>query len=416
MDSSTNIYNSLRSLPDTECDTDSEAETKTPSNIKPPPITVVEKPAAEIEKFLIQKGFKNFYIKLCSLGVRIITSTLDEHKKIFNSIVEYNSSPENVSKFQMFSHSTKLDKHIKVVLYGLENSHTEKEVFDELKKFNIQVVEVHIMNITKQRYSQQRNFIIHIKNNSTKLNELRLKVKYLFRRCVKWEFYTKKAASRHILCYNCQSFGHGARFCHKTTLCGICSKAHKTPDCPELIKPKEQQKIKCANCKLHHKPTSTECTTYKNYVKIIENARSKNQNNFTYKQKRPSQRTNLDVNNPHMFPDLSSANKNRSTATTTTTFNNSSTCYRNPHASIPSYSNVLSNNAFNVNNNNPIGKKRRSSKEGLIETLLLPFFIRASKEGLIETLLLPFFIRASNEGFIESLLLPFFIRLSKGKE
>ena len=70
-------------------------------------------------------------------------------------------------------------------------------------------------------------------------------------------------------CNRCQTLGHYADKCDMSTpvVCGYCAKEHKSDDCPDKNKPKEQ--YKCINCSGEGLPASghstfwTKCPAYK---------------------------------------------------------------------------------------------------------------------------------------------------------
>jgi hypothetical protein len=61
-----------------------------------------------------------------------------------------------------------------------------------------------------------------------------------------------------VICYyNCQGYGHSARFCRRTQRCGHCAAPkHDTGACP--VKG-QKAKRRCANCQLEHIAGSLSC-------------------------------------------------------------------------------------------------------------------------------------------------------------
>ena len=68
-------------------------------------------------------------------------------------------------------------------------------------------------------------------------------------------FIEKERRVRVIRCYNCQSFGHLARFCKNNRRCEFCSGFHESDD-------KCFQQVFCANCSGKHPSFSRTCPAY----------------------------------------------------------------------------------------------------------------------------------------------------------
>ena len=56
-------------------------------------------------------------------------------------------------------------------------------------------------------------------------------------------------------CFNCQRFGHIAKFCRSEKRCEQCSEKHSTLDCPK-------NSTKCCNCSQEHPASSLDCPHY----------------------------------------------------------------------------------------------------------------------------------------------------------
>ena len=75
-------------------------------------------------------------------------------------------------------------------------------------------------------------------------------------------------------CYNCQGFGHSAKFCNWKMKCLICSGEHKLVDC------QQRNAIKrCANCGGNHVSNAPECEKVKREKEV---QRIKCQNHIPY--------------------------------------------------------------------------------------------------------------------------------------
>lgn len=67
-----------------------------------------------------------------------------------------------------------------------------------------------------------------------------------------------EASCKLTQCFNCQQFGHIAKSCKNTTVCGYCIGQHSTRDCPK----KERQlptDRKCTNCCKNHETWDRSC-------------------------------------------------------------------------------------------------------------------------------------------------------------
>ena len=56
-------------------------------------------------------------------------------------------------------------------------------------------------------------------------------------------------------CYNCQKFGHTAKGCDATKVCGTCGESHETEECTSPVK--------CVNCSGPHPANSKDCPRWK---------------------------------------------------------------------------------------------------------------------------------------------------------
>jgi hypothetical protein len=72
-------------------------------------------------------------------------------------------------------------------------------------------------------------------------------------------------------CYNCQGYGHSARFCRRPQRCGHCAApGHDTGACP--VKG-QKAKRRCANCQLEHGAGSPSCATQQRELARAQRAR-----------------------------------------------------------------------------------------------------------------------------------------------
>jgi len=71
----------------------------------------------------------------------------------------------------------------------------------------------------------------------------------------------KERSVRVIRCYNCQSFGHLAKFCSNKRRCEFCSGSHLHEHCSD--------EIRCANCGGNHSASSLLCPVYISQYEVL---------------------------------------------------------------------------------------------------------------------------------------------------
>jgi hypothetical protein len=72
-------------------------------------------------------------------------------------------------------------------------------------------------------------------------------------------------------CYNCQGYGHSARFCRRPQRCGHCAApGHDTGACPAKG---QKAKRRCANCQLEHVAGSPSCAVQQRELARAQRAR-----------------------------------------------------------------------------------------------------------------------------------------------
>jgi len=72
-----------------------------------------------------------------------------------------------------------------------------------------------------------------------------------------------------IRCYNCQQFGHLARFCRPNKRCEFCADFHVNEFC--------SNEVRCANCDGNHPSFSTQCSAYSNQYALLAKQHSESQ-------------------------------------------------------------------------------------------------------------------------------------------
>ena len=63
-------------------------------------------------------------------------------------------------------------------------------------------------------------------------------------------------------CYKCQRLGHHAEHCNSRARCMICAESHESRDCPQKQVRRQEQTIKCVNCKGQHTANYEGCPVY----------------------------------------------------------------------------------------------------------------------------------------------------------
>lgn len=202
--------------------------------------------------------------KLCSVGTKIVCSSLAQYKKVGDLLVAL--------KVPFYTHDVPSAKPLKVVLRGLPPLEAPA-VKGELEKKGLQVQAVYPM---ARRAAVDTNFrdqlyLVHITKGSTSMGELK-KIRDLFRIIVTWEPY--RPQHRDVTqCTKCLWFGHGTKNCNMTPRCDKCAGAHETATCvqPDDMDPK------CTNCEANHRATNRACPKRAEFVRIRQKATSSNQ-------------------------------------------------------------------------------------------------------------------------------------------
>ena len=75
-------------------------------------------------------------------------------------------------------------------------------------------------------------------------------------------FYVRAYIPKPMRCFNCQKFGHIAKFCKEKRRCARCTGDHEYGDCGE------ETKLKCCSCGGEHSVTFGKCPTMKKEVEV----------------------------------------------------------------------------------------------------------------------------------------------------
>lgn len=273
-----------------DIETDEGAESNQTARPKPPPINVIKSNSQTVLQTLTDAKIEDYIIKRMSIGIKILSSSMETFDKICGKLKESNC--------EYYTHSIKSELPFKAVLSGLESVE-----LDSLKSYLISagVKCLDIKPITRKTKAGLINlFMVYITRGSITLRELREKCYVINKTIVRWEFHRRlpKAITQ---CYNCQMFGHGSKHCNIKTFCANCSGPHPTSQCnnPNIVK--------CANCHGAHKSTEKSCPSRLNYVQFREK--------FATKKPQSSPPTRGFVPRKNDFPSLTSGNTNQPSAT-----------------------------------------------------------------------------------------------------
>lgn len=305
--------------------------------IRIPPINVCMKTSGQIHSKMKSLGIKDYSLKHCSIGIKIICTTKDSYDKIYHSFIEENSKlTVDDEKWKFFSHELSMDIPYKFVLQGLDSSVSCSEIKSELISLDIMCLDVKEMTIKSPRYYNQKTFIVYVKRGTIKLNELKKKAKAINYTIVKWDFY-RRINHGKTRCYNCQTYGHGANKCHLLTKCGLCAGNHNTSSCNQISIDDEKKNYKCANCGQPHKASYAECIAKINYINL--------QNRSRFKQREAASKSNqMAVSHQHK---QNHHVQHQNSPQVNTGINSYSNVVRNNINT-----NIINNNAFANSNNN----------------------------------------------------------------
>lgn len=212
---------------------------------------------------LIKSGTLQAKIRLSQDGFKVLVESRQHYQLVRNYLVE--------NKAEYFTHDVAMDKPYKVVVRGLYDMATE-ELATELKVLKLDVQAVHKMSRRNKdiKYRDQL-YLVHLAKGSTTLPELKA-IRAIFNIIVSWERY--RPVHRDVTqCFNCLGFGHGGKNCHLKRRCAKCGGEHITSQCIQ------DSLGKCLNCNGEHSSTDRKCPKRAEFVKIRQQATTKNQPN-----------------------------------------------------------------------------------------------------------------------------------------
>lgn len=272
--------------------------------VRCPPITVRNKSIADINQMISSLGGDGkFTLRNNSGSVQIRVKCSDLFKQIENCLKE--------AKVEFFTHSTREEATVKIVLSGLPVFEYE-DLVAELEKNNIRPREIKLLSESDDGNSAL--YLLHFDKGHIKLNTLR-EVRHLFNVIVWWRYFTKKK-SDVIQCYRCQRFGHGSRHCNMMVRCVKCGEQHTSSACKlprrdelsEEMQTNFRQNVKCANCQQNHTANFKDCPYRKDYLKQQE---QKNLRSRLARDKARGSHQSREFTSRYVFPGFSFADSLR---------------------------------------------------------------------------------------------------------
>lgn len=262
---------------DDEGDDDKQSSTNTPIPAqgkttpklkRNPPISVLDLPAAKIDKVLMD-GDCEFAMRILRTSVKVYTFGRPMFEKSMEALAK--------AGIPYYTHEPADQSAVKVVLSGYNIPSTPEELKKSLKEQNVNPREAKVLSRKKTVTGNHFLWLLYFDRGSVKIQDLR-KVKAVEGFLVGWRYFTKRPTDA-AQCHRCQRFGHGSRFCTLAPKCVKCGDAHLTASCAlprkeflDKDKTAEQQKekVKCANCDGNHTANYRGCTARKTYLEALE--------------------------------------------------------------------------------------------------------------------------------------------------
>jgi hypothetical protein len=301
---------------------------KKEKNVKPPVIVVVHNNYNAVYEILKSIRIENFALKLMSIGLKIITTSLDDHKKC----IEHFKS----AGIHYYSHDMANQQPIKVVLLGLPKLEIDY-ILEDLKAQDVKPFDIKPMKIRQHRNADSTLYLLHFERGTVNINKLR-QIKVVCNCVVNWEYYAN-TRNGPVQCRKCQMFGHGTRHCGIPARCVKCGADHLTENCEAIQKPAGQSQsdesrasLKCANCLGNHTANYSACPKRLEYIRIQQDLKEK------YK---PKINRNLNPNTNHSNNYFSNSQSNSGNINNRMHTNTQQIIHNNNSAL---YSQVLNNN------------------------------------------------------------------------
>lgn len=211
-----------------------------------------------------------YSLKITQFGTKLFAKSNNDYCAIKKALGD--------DKVNFFTYASEIDKVDKFVLYGLPQF-TCSEIEDELAKLELKPSTVKQMNLKKQRHTNHHLYLVTFPRNSD-VTLARLKqVRGLLNFVVNWKRFQPRNSTL-TQCSNCQALGHGAKHCSMPTYCMKCSDSHSTSECPHsdpVTKKVPDNILRCILCGEKHTARFKDCVKRKEFQKIRETIRSKNQ-------------------------------------------------------------------------------------------------------------------------------------------
>lgn len=209
----------------------------------PPPIIVRQREFWKDFKSTLAKDDINIrHARNTSEGIKVHLETVDDFRTVTDSL-------KNQGK-EYTTHQLPQDRELVVVIRGVCQTFSEKEVLEEIQQSVPEAERVHRM---KKGDSIWPLVTVHLKNNSaakaifdvSSIGGLRVQVE------------PKRKSKIVSQCRRCMKFRHTANYCQAAWVCAFCSQGHITATCPS--KDKKDASPKCANCSGNHRATYRGC-------------------------------------------------------------------------------------------------------------------------------------------------------------
>lgn len=283
-----NIFDMLST--DSEIDEEKRCTTKAR---RPPPI-IVTKTDGDIKDLLATIGISKFSLKFISIGIKVFLEDDNDYNKVSSALKE--------KSLEFFTHSTKDNKVLKVVLSGLPNLPIET-IKEELALLNISPREVFLMS-SRNPSVHRALYLLHLNASELTMQDLN-KVKTIYHTVVKWNKYMPKSRGP-TQCRNCSMYGHGTQNCHRKPSCMLCaSSAHNQTNCPLKNLDKDTAPVyKCSFCINHNiTPTNHRASDPSCPGKIVYTESRKRSSTFQRNAKSNQTKSTINVINKKAFVD-----------------------------------------------------------------------------------------------------------------
>ncbi|GJQ67692.1 hypothetical protein Trydic_g6725, partial [Trypoxylus dichotomus] len=177
--------------------------------------------------------------KLVNAGIQIDPAAEEDYRKLVHLLEK--------EGYQFFTYQLSSEKKLKVVLRGITQEITEKEITEDLQSKGYPADKVTRMNGKNGRPAPL--VLLELSKEYKSIYELR-------QVCgLATQVEPLKTKTGVIQCHRCQLFGHVQRNCHIGYKCMKCGEDHSTHLCE---KPKTKPP-KCANCGGEHLSTAISC-------------------------------------------------------------------------------------------------------------------------------------------------------------